>query len=190
MFWQDCYFATVFAAEESAESRRFMFELAREISGAIGREGNLPETVSLLPREDLVEISIRYFHRHTDLNQHYFISDDNILGLGPDTEAVIANYVREVKRSDEPGGKRSDEFVYLLIVRYPDDQAAAAAFATYVDAFMPEATETGIVELEDGYWSAASRAGSHIVAVYDAPAAERAREILAAALTRTEEAMK
>jgi hypothetical protein len=178
VFWRGPYFATVFAGEESEQSRRFAFELGQRIVATIGEDGALPQVVSLLPREDLLEPSIRYFHQHTDLNQHYFISDDNLLALGPETEAVIANY------------ERGDEFIYLLIVHYADVGGAEAAFSDFITSFMPEASDTGVAEIEDGFWAAAARTGDHFLAAFDARTAERGRALLTAARERIEEGVQ
>jgi hypothetical protein len=178
VFWRGRYFATIFAGKESEGSRRFAFELARRIVAAIGEDGGLPQVVSLLPREDLLEPSIRYFHQHTDLNQHYFISDDNLLALGPETEAIIANY------------ERGDEFIYLLIVHYADAGSAEAAFSDFINSYMPEGGDTGVAEIEDGFWAAAARTGEHLLAAFDARTAERGRALLVTARARIEEGVR
>jgi hypothetical protein len=174
VFWQDRYFATVYTQQETALSRQAVFELSRQIAARIPCKGSLPDLVRLLPAADLITGSIHYFHKHTDLNQHYFLADDNILALDLESEVVLANYAG------------AEDLVFLMIVRYPARDRAATAYENYVTHFMPEAKKRGITQVEDGYWTATARSGEYIVAVYDAPSHQRAAQLLAAARQRVE----
>ncbi len=173
-FWKDRYYISVFTLMETEESKNDVFDLARAIAANIPDEGQLPAILSFLPPEDLREETIRYFHLHTDLNRYYFISDNNLLGLDPTTEAIIANY------------ERGEEYRYLLVVRYPDPERAGEVFTTFHDTWLPEVGEDGAVEIEDGLWSSAVLAGPYIISVFDAKSAESARELLAATQDRIE----
>jgi hypothetical protein len=174
VLWQGPYFATVYADRQGPDQEAAVRGLGAAIAQGIGITGREPALLDCLPRADLVPGSLRYFHLHTDLNQHYFVADDNILDLGPETEAALAGY------------ERGEEYAYLLIVRYPAAERARAAFAAYREAFLPEAAEGEPVQIEDGTWSAAVRSGSYLLAVYDAQSAARAAALLAAARTGLE----
>lgn len=173
-FWQDRYFATVFAAQESPDSRDAVFGLAATIAAGIPGSGQLPALVRALPQANLLPRSTRYFHLYTDLNQHYFVADENILGLDRQTEAVIANYERE-------GG-----FLYLLVIRYPDHARATSAFDGFLAIYLPEAREKGVARLEDGSWVAATRRIDRILIVFDATTAASAEALLAEAQANLE----
>jgi hypothetical protein len=77
------------------------------------------------------------------LNLTYYIADENILHLGPDTEAVLARYSR---KEGKP---------YLLLVKYPSTHHAKRAFGSFLNAYMPDVAKQGIVRVEDGKWTAA-----------------------------------
>jgi hypothetical protein len=175
MFWKGRYFVTVFAVRETEGVKNAVLELGGAIAARIRDEGPKPSILSLLPREDLVETSIRYFHKHTDLNEHYFVADDNILDLDSDTDAVFADYERGQSR------------ISLLAIRYPSTTRAASAHESYVEAFLPEAEDTGVTRIEDGSWTAAARSGVYVLAVYDAPQPEDARRLLTGAEQRIQE---
>jgi hypothetical protein len=172
VFWRDRYFATVFAGTDDDGARNAVPVFGRAIADRIPGRGAVPVLVSWLPPGGLRDTSIRYFHKHTDLNEHYFIADDNILDLGPQTEAVIANYLAQPYE------------MYLLLIRYPTGQSADAAFTKYAEAFLPETDPVQGAQLEDGSWTAAERIGEVIVAIYDAPSAEQALELMSAAARR------
>jgi hypothetical protein len=169
IFWKERFFVTVFADEEGERAEQAVLELGAAIAGRIEEEGALPAVVSLLPQQDLMKRSIRYFHKHTDLNQHYFIADDNILNLDMGTDAVIAEY------------RKRQAHVYLLIIHYPNMDRAASAFESYIGVFMPEARDSGVTRLEDGSWAAAIRESRYIVTVLDAPTRATAEQLMTAA---------
>jgi len=177
-FWKDRFFATVYADRESSRSREAVLGIGRDIASQIPVSGARPELLEVLPVDGLLMRSVRYFHRHTDLNQHYFLADTNILNLDHRSEAVLANY-REKTSGEYPA--------LLLVVRYPSRREAAAAFGNYLHHFLPEAQGEGAYQLEDGTWTAAGHAGRYILAVYDAASAPRAQELLVATRARLNE---
>ena len=121
-----------------------------------------------------MEKSVRYFHKHTSLNYHYFVADQNILHLDENTKAVLARY-------EQAEGKS-----YLLLVQYQNIAQANAAFDGFVTAYLPEAKQTGIVQLEDGKWSAAKVLQQFVIAVFDAPNKAAAEILLQTASNKME----
>jgi hypothetical protein len=173
-FWKARYFVTVFAEQEFAAAKKAILEVGAAIAAQIGEEGSLPKLVGLLPGANLVQRSIRYFHQQADLNQHYFLSDQNIFRLGVETEAVLANY------------RIGDAVAYLLLVRYPGEAEADTAYQEYAQAYVPESIESVPLRLEDGSWTASIRAGVTIITVFDAPTEGDAKLLLDTALARVE----
>ena len=174
LFWQDRYFCTVFTYGENEKTEATIFELGKAISGKIGQESPLPPILALLPEEKLDRSSIRYFHLYTDLNQHYFVADENILDLGPETNAVLAQY----------SGEKHPAF--LMIIAYPTSAQATAAFAAFTSAFMPESNGKPL-QIEDGTWASAEQSGTHITAVFDASSREQAQNLLMQAMKKIRE---
>ncbi|MDD8014311.1 MAG: hypothetical protein PHX45_01350 [Acidobacteriota bacterium] len=156
-FWKSRFFVSVYAEEETGDSRRAIFDAGRRIAEAIPGEAAGPALVSLAPRADLEEGHVRYFHTHFVLNYHFFVSTENILRLDARTEAVLAPY----------GGRGGRS--YLLIVRYPDGSLAREAWESFISAYMPDSREPGIVKTEDRKWTAVRRWNEIVAVVFGAP---------------------
>jgi hypothetical protein len=167
-FWKGRYYGSVFAILDETGIREDILDLGRAMADLITDESPLPGIVQRLPEADRDPESVRFFHLYTDLNRYYFVSDSNILELTPETDAALAAYEFE------------DEYPFLLLVQYPDSDHAARAETAFREAWMPEAGEEGLVQVEDGLWSAMSRQEETIAIVFDAPDADRARELLRA----------
>jgi hypothetical protein len=130
--------------------------------------------------EGLIGPETRYFHDQISLDVQYYLASDNILGLSRQTEAALARY--------QQGGDK----VRLLVVRYPKEADAAAAFGSFQRAWFPE---TGLRQegrrvevLEDGRYAAAQRVDAWLLLVFespDGPTCERYLERVAARIGRS-----
>ena len=166
-FWKDRYFLSVYAEEETAETKDLVLDLGRRIAAAIPGTGEKPGLLRVVPPERLDAGGVRFFHNPSVLNYHYFVAAENILLLDQTTDAVLAGY-----SGAEDGGMR------LLVVAYADGPAAARALASFARAYMPEAGAGGAVRTENGKWTAV-RAGAELLAVvFDAPTERRAGDML------------
>jgi hypothetical protein len=165
-FWRDRYLVCLFAEGETAETKAALFTLAAPIAAAIGRDGAKPALLDLVPAGFAPPSEIRYLHSPVILNYHFFVSAENVLGLGPDTAAVLA------KSFDK--GRNG----VLLAVRYPGPAEAAAAFARFAKAFLGDAAGVGIVRAGDGTWTAARRAKDVVAVVFRAPTDAAANALL------------
>lgn len=165
-FWKDRYFGSVYAEEETPETKDLVLELGRQIAAAIPREGSMPSLLSALPPEGLDAKLVRFFHNHLVLNYHFFVADTNILLLDQTTDAVLALY------GVPKDGAR------LLLVDYGDTAKAGAARDSFSGAYMPESAEKGIVRTEDGKWTAVRTAGSVVAVVFDAGSETEAAAVL------------
>jgi len=166
-FWKGRYFVSLYAEEETAETRRALMELGKSMALAIREEGELPPIVRLLPREGMVEKSLHFFFHHLILNIHYFLADQNLLLLGPETDAVLARY------------EKAGQEYRILLVAYPDEPRAGEALDEFTGVYMPEAWNTGLVRTEDGKWTAVRRKGRFLMFVLDAPSRSLAEEVVA-----------
>lgn len=154
-FWKDRYFLSVYAEEETAETKGLVLELGRRIAAAIPGRGEKPDLLKLLPPEGLDAGRVRFFHNPSVLNYHYFVADTNILLLDQKSDAVMAPY----------GGK--DDRSHLLVVAYADPEAAAKAGASFSRAYMPEARAKRAVKTENGRWTAVRVQDRFVVIVFD-----------------------
>ncbi|MEE9420502.1 MAG: hypothetical protein V3W43_13545, partial [Desulfatiglandaceae bacterium] len=121
---------------------------------------------SRLPVEGLRPRSVRYLHHQTVLNYHFYLADENILNLGPRTDAVLASY------------QLGQETAYLLLVVYPDAAKAEKALQGFIRHYLPEAESTGLALLENGKWSAARIEGKLLVIVLDSDSRRLAKGLL------------
>jgi hypothetical protein len=114
-FWQNRYVAQLFARKEipDADLRAF----AGAVSAALPAGGERPALVDRLPADGMVPRSTVFFHEELSIQNEVWLGGENILGLSPDTDGVLARY--------EIDGAT----VRLLLVEYPDVEAAAAAAA-------------------------------------------------------------
>ena len=153
-FWQDRYYVCVVSEERSADSGRVLSEVAKAISENLPPAADPPQLVALLPSEGLVASSERFFHLHQSLNYHYYLARENILNLSPETDAVLARYA--------PGS------TYLLLIRYPGDEEAAAAVSSFKQAYLTDAGEAQAVETENGKFVSYRNRDGFVVVVLDA----------------------
>lgn len=170
MFWKDRYFVSILASPETPDARETIHALAKRLDGAIDRTGPLPEILDVLPRDGLVEESIRFFFHHVWLNSEYYIADRNILLINEDTQAVLAAYREDGRRT------------FVVAVRYKNAADAEAARASFSANYLPEGGGTGSVRIEDGSWSGCRTDGDLLAAVFNAPTQARADALIESVL--------
>ncbi len=172
-FWKDRYFLSVYAEEETDETKALILDLGRAIARAIPGEGTKPALLGLLPPDGLEAGRVRYFHNHSVLNYHFFVADTDILELGGTAEAALAEYGRS----------------RLLVAAYADAGAARRAEASFAGTYMPDAGGESAVKTENGLWTALRVRGRFLAVVFDDATEERARARLDAveALARKSE---
>jgi len=164
-FFKGSVFVSILVQEETPESRKAVFSLARAVANGIESDGDKPQVILSLPRQGLMENSVRYFYSPTILNIHFYVADENILALDEGTEAVLARYDTE------------DGQPYLLVVRYPSTERAKSAFAGFLNAYMPDAAH-GVVQTENGKWTAAGLYSASVAVVLDASSQGHAQTLL------------
>lgn len=118
--WQDRFYVDLFALPE-LESAQDLEDLGRVMAAKLPAGGERPSLVDLLPAEGLVPRSSIFFHEEISIQSNLWLGGENLLGLGPATDGVLARY--------DVGGAP----VQLLLVQYPDADSAAAALATLLD---------------------------------------------------------
>lgn len=154
-FWQDCYFVRVFPIKKVEEGTIQAF--AQHVAGELPPGGTPPELVSKLPSEKLVPRSEKFFHEKLALDNVIWTVDENVLNLSTETDALAAAY--------DYGGVE----VRLLIVAYPEAEAAAGAFR-------------GLKAARGETLSAAQQRDRYLVAVFQAPDEGAANDLLRRAL--------
>lgn len=171
-FWKGKYFVSILADRETPEAKNAVMALGRIVASNIQMAGSRPSIISLLPQTNLIPTSVRYFHKKSGIDYHYFLADKNILNLDEKTNVVLAEYAEKKGKSK------------LLVVQYPNEESSIAAYRSFVKAYIPEAQITGVLKTEDGKWVAVKRCDEYVVAVFEAPTRERASELIAGVKSR------
>ncbi|OGP51214.1 MAG: hypothetical protein A2Y79_14490 [Deltaproteobacteria bacterium RBG_13_43_22] len=142
-FWKGRYFVTVLGNGAGKELEEAVLNLGRELARGIKETGRPPRLLGYLPDQDRLTPADRvcFVRSHILLNRCFFISHQNILGLGKEVEAVIARY---------PLGKNK---LRILLIRYPTTPRAYSAFSNFKTSYLPEAEISGSVRTEDGLWT-------------------------------------
>lgn len=169
-FWKGRYFVSLVAIGDGDEAESAMKELARGVAAAIPDGGEMPRLAARLPQPGLKIREIRYFHSPIVLNNHYFVSSENLLEIGRDTPAVMARYDRDGSRP------------LLLMIQYPDPVRAETASARFRRFYMPDADTAGLARMENGRWTMARVRGDLVAIVFEAANAEQAGRLLSEAL--------
>jgi hypothetical protein len=168
-------FARIMAERETPESRRAVLELGRAV--AQGREiPPEPELLQELPQSlaggwHVLESRISFFRSHLVLNSLYYLSSENLLDLGHNTEAVTAVYERTEASS---AGQR----LRWLGVRYPDRSAALAALGHFHRVYLPDfpyrsgskpsCRHKGVFQIEDGWLGYGLKEGT-LIFLFECP---------------------
>ncbi len=122
-FWQDRYYVRMQTPRPIADQELLAF--ARAIAGALPSGGKPPRLAAQLPTAGLQARSARFFRQEISIQSWLWLGGTNVLGLGPDTAGVLADY------------DLSGQQARLLLIEYP--QAAQAERAQ-------EALRTGNVQ--------------------------------------------
>jgi hypothetical protein len=165
-FWKGRYYVSILAYPETAARKDVVFKLGRGIAGAINAEGPLPPILALLPSENLLPETVRYFHHYIWLNSFYFVSNENVLDIAGDTPAALAKY------------RQAGSTFFLLLVRYPNAARASAAANKFRQKVLSGSPD-GMGQLKEGRWTGIQVRGDLVCVVLNSPDAATVREFLA-----------
>ena len=168
-FWKGKFFVNVYAEQEDSLTKKDFLELGRAMADSIKQEGRKPKLINYLPKERLIERSIRYFHHSHILNHHYFLSHENILRLDIRTNALLASY-----------SFQKEEKNFLMLIQYPSHTLAKAGLQNFVKAYMPESSSSRVIKTENGKWTAAQFYKSYVIIIFDAVSREKAEAFIQA----------
>jgi hypothetical protein len=112
-FWKGRYFVRISAipAADPGTLQAFAAAMAAKLPPG----GDRPSLVARLPKAGLQEGSDLFFHQEISVQDRLWLGGQNLLSLGPETDAVLAVY--------QLGGQAA----FLLLVQYPADERAAVA---------------------------------------------------------------
>jgi len=181
-FWKGRYFVRILADRETEETKRIVLALAVRAAARLPDEGGRPRLVAALPAAGLETGTVRYFHRQVSLNSHYYLADENVLGLGETTEAVLGTYRL-------PQGK-----AMLLLCKYARADEARRAYVRLCEDFFSEPCrrkdELHIERLESGDSAGVKRNGPFLALVLEAPDAAACEALVLAAAKSIQEVFR
>ena len=164
-FWKGRCFVSILSGAETSESRAAVLQLGGEMADSIGA-GAPPPILSLLPANELVRESVRYFHHPAWLNTYCRIDDRNLLGIDERTEALLARYGEKGKR------------MVLLIVVYSERSRAEKAYGAFRKGMTPGADACGCTRMDDGTWTACRLREKRVIAAFKSPSCDAALRLL------------
>jgi len=163
-FWQDRYFAAIQADRETDDTRAAISEIGKTIASNISKDGPKPAILGMLPDDGLQPETVKYFHLYTSLNYHYYLTDQNVLKLSTETEAVLAKY--------------TDENLILVIIEYPDEQTVSEAVESFSANIESSDDSPGTFQLNNGKWGHIEGNGKLIMLALDAPDSTSAAQLV------------
>jgi hypothetical protein len=115
----------------------------------------------ILPAEGLIASSVAVLRDQAALNAHYYLADEDILGLGRTTDAVFARY------------KAGAGEALLLVAAYPDAEEAARVYGRFGEDFFSPAFDPApgrfVEKIETDDWAGAARKGAVLIIVLESP---------------------
>ncbi len=165
-FWKDRFFVSIYAEEETPESRKAVMTLGKMVASLIKTKGPRPAIVAQLPTRGLLSDTVRYLHHPVVLNYHYFLADENLLNISKDTPVVLARYCWR------------SESALLLLAAYPNAKSARLAAARFLKHYLPDADQAGFAFLENGKWAAWRQQGNLAAIVLEADSRAVANQLL------------
>jgi hypothetical protein len=166
IFWKSNYYVSILCHPETPESKEAISKLAGAVDKSINEAGHLPEIIKYLPKENLVEESVRYFRHYNWQNSHTFISNDNIFNIDQNTHGILARY------------KEKNENAIFLIIMYPNNILAESALKNFTDNYKPEIIPEQTIKLKNGLWFRIQNKNNFIVGIFDSSSKEFADNIL------------
>jgi hypothetical protein len=178
-FWKGAYFVRLRAAKETSGTRGLLTDLGRKIAAAIPEEGARPTILGCLPGARLIKGSVRYLHKQSSLNGHYYLVDENALLLDEGTEAALGRY-------HEAGGE-----ALLLVCRYRTAADARRAYLkfgrVYFSGKFDDRGDSMIERIESGEFGAAQLSGACLILVLESPGRASCEALLGAAASSAQQ---
>jgi len=170
----------IMAVRDTPQVKKVILRLAHALTA--GRDNPPPpELVRRMPEAlgagwELNRETIGYFYSHLVMNSWYYLSHENILNLGPETESVVAAY--------ENGSGTARVRIRVLVICYSGPREAAEALDRFRAAYLPGAEpeivggggggRMALFHVEDG-WLGVGVAGRLLAAFFACPSLEAAR---------------
>jgi hypothetical protein len=164
-FWKDHFFVSILAGGGDEKADQAVIELGKAVDLALPGNGVEPDLLKGLPQTNLNKNKTRFFHLPLLLDKHYFVANENILKLGPNTDCVLAEY-----------SLSKEDFLVLLLVRYENHKQAKVAYEQFIRIYMPEA-KAGLAQMENKKWTMARFEQNLVSIVFEATDQQMASDL-------------
>ena len=174
-FWKGRFFVRILAESDTVQTKELLVRVGRSIANKIEERGDKPDIVERVPASGVVPESLQFFHKQICLNNIYYIADANLLYLDGSTDAISYRY------------RAGDSVVRVLLVRYPNDVTASAAFHDFVqtyldrDSSVDDEESVAIQRIENGTFCGVKWTDCSLALVFEAPDEETCESVLAKA---------
>lgn len=165
-FWQGPYFVSVYAEGETPAALAAVSEMGRSVAAAIGESGEPPAILAALPGAGLDRRRTVYLHHPLILEANLAAVRGDPFALSSRTPAVVAHY------------QRHGVDAALVVVDYPDADAARDALERVCAELLPEDAGDGLRRSGDGGWGGARLEGRRLAVALGSARAETAAALL------------
>ena len=166
IFWKNNFYISIISNTETEESKKALTKIAKLIDTSIMETGPLPEIIKYLPIELLDKESIRYFRHYVWLNSHIFLSNENILNINQNTQAVLALY----------NGKNNKSV--LLVIKYPNNNDAVEAKEKFIKEYNPKLKNSQVLKTKNSRWMGIELVNNFLIGVFNGATKESASKLL------------
>jgi len=179
-FWKGPYFVRILCWPPAASAESVVRQTGEKVANAISAESKKPDILKLLPETDILPDSVCYFHRQTSLNSIRFLSEDNLLRLADDVEALT--WEQRIREKDG-----DTNTLRQMVIRYPLETTAAAAYEDFRKQFLkvensagpnPERNVPVVIQMPDQSFAGVALSSPWLMIILDAPSYESASHAL------------
>lgn len=121
--WKDRFFIRVYSASEDKNIKNEVFDFAKKIAQKIKNKGTKPEILLKIPTNYIISGSLHYFHKNICLNNFYYLSDENVLNLNDETEAITYEY------------EMGEQLLRVILIEYPKVGYAKDAYLNFIRSY-------------------------------------------------------
>ena len=174
-FWKDRFFVRIVSDSEDEETRNAILFCGTQIAGKINNKGKKPGILSNLPAKRASIKNLRYFHTNTCLNNFYYLSDENILGLNSETEAVTYEYIV------------GSQLLRVVLIQYLTSEHAEESYLNFIRSYFfdksirysnLQRTYEYIEVVEENKYTGIKLSGNFLIVVFEAENRESCKRIL------------
>ncbi len=166
IFWKNNFYVSIISNIETEESKKAVIKIAKLIEESIAETGPLPAIIEYLPAELLDKESIRYFRHYVWLNAHYFISNENILNIDQNTQAVLSLYN---EKNNKP---------VLLVIKYSTGREAAGAKEKFIKNYNLKLKNNDVLKDSKNKWIGIELVNNFFIGVFNSASKESVYKLL------------